>query len=70
MTAARSDRLPTAHTCFNALMLSAGYKDKAALERALAVAIENSEVCGACCVHILHLQLQCVNWAESRSPMM
>jgi hypothetical protein len=28
-------------------MLSAGYKDKAALERALAVAIENSEVCSS-----------------------
>lgn len=40
-----SDRLPTAHTCFNALLLSAGFKDKASLERALAIAIENAEVC-------------------------
>ncbi len=40
----RSDRLPTAHTCFNALMLSGGYKDKATLDRVLAVAIEHSEV--------------------------
>ena len=37
-----SDRLPTAHTCFNHLLLPA-YRDKEALRARLLLAIENAE---------------------------
>jgi len=37
-----SDRLPTAHTCFNHLLLP-DYKDKETLRKCLVTAINNSE---------------------------